>query len=515
MSDVERFSQMIGELSRELVAQPADAGVRRALAIAANGLGAALHAKGEKASALAAFERAIKVDPGYGEAIVNAGNLLSELERHEEAHALLAPFAVRNPKSAAAQSALGIALRGLALRGRAGTQEAATAFEAAVAIDPSFADAYCNLGVTLGELGLFGRALAAFDCALELDPENAHYYRAWSAVRRVTPEDAPRVAAMERVAQRELPAQARIELCFALGKAYEDLGRHEEAFAQWVAGNTVKRASIAYDEPARLQRLERIAASFSLERMEALQRAGDPSRAPVFIIGMPRSGTTLIEQILASHSQVHALGERMDLAAEIETFAVRSGVAYPEFIAGVASSDLRVLGEEYLASVGAGASPRVTDKMPENFVYAGAIALALPNARIIHVRRDPIDTCVSCFAQLFTYGNAFTLDLTELGHYYRAYERLMEHWRAVLPAGMMLEVRYEDVVADLETQARRIIAHAGLAWEGRVLEFHRARNAVRTASVSQVRRPIYSSSVGRYHRYGDAIAPLIAALQPG
>lgn len=510
MNDVEHFSRLIGELARALVAQPDDRDVRRALAVAANGLGFALHAQGDKIQALAAIRRAIAVDPSYTEAARNAGNLLCELDRYDEARVIFAAVAAQHPDDAQALAGLGMALRGIFK-----PDEAVRAFEAALARDPSMAETWCDLGSTLAELGDFDRATEAIDRALDLAPRNARIYQQWTAVRRVTAADAARVSALERLVEdaETLDDARRAYAHFALGKAYDDLGRYEEAFSQWIAGNAVKRAMLTYDEDATLERFERIAAHFSAERISVLRDAGDSSHAPIFIIGMPRSGTTLIEQILARHPRVDALGERMDLAWVIDAAATERGVPYPALIDGLEAADLRSLGARYLAAVGASADARTTDKMPENFVHAGMIALALPNARIIHAMRDPVDTCISCFAQLFTYGNQHTFDLAELGRYYRAYERLMEHWRAVLPAGMMLDVHYEDVVAAPETQARRILAHVGLAWDDGVLEFHRARNAVRTASLAQVRRPIYATSIGRHARYGDAIAPLLDALE--
>jgi Tfp pilus assembly protein PilF len=499
MDDVETFSSLVSELARAVVANPHDAAIRRALAVAANGLGVALHTQGRREDALAAFDRALALDPQYAEAAANAGNLLCELERYMQAYELLSAAAQRQPNDAAIRSGIGIALRGLAR-----PQDAVHAFEAAIAADPAFADAYTNLGATFGELGEFERAEAAFARALDLAPRTPRIYREWSSVHRFTEADASHVAALERL--------DGVDAHFALGKAYEDLGRHTDAFTHLLAGNAAKRATISYDEAAVLQHLDAIAAHAAPERMRALAGAGDPSRAPIFILGMPRSGTTLIEQVLASHPQVHALGERADLALCVEILERERGVPYPELLGVVDDSDVMALGERYVARTGAAGYARVTDKMPSNFRYAGMIALALPNARIIHTRRDPVDTCISCFAQLFTYANAFTYDLAELGRYYRAYERLMQHWRAVLPDSMMLEVHYEDVVADLETQARRIVEHVGLPWDHRVLEFHRSSNPVRTASIAQVRRPVYATSVGKRQRYGDAIIPLIDAL---
>jgi hypothetical protein len=215
---------------------------------------------------------------------------------------------------------------------------------------------------------------------------------------------------------------------------------------------------------------------------------------------MPRSGSTLIEQILASHPDVHGGDERPD---------------FPELLRGFDGVDYRALGTAYLGRSRALApsAARVTDKLPGNFLHAGAIHLALPKARIIHSRRDPADTCLSCFTKLFRSEQAYTYDLGELGRYFRAYARLMAHWRAVLPPSVFLEVDYERLVADPETQTRRLLAHCGLTWDPACLAFHQTQRDVRTASAVQVRRPIYHGSIGRWRRYGARLSPLLSELE--
>jgi hypothetical protein len=236
---------------------------------------------------------------------------------------------------------------------------------------------------------------------------------------------------------------------------------------------------------------------------------GDPSPVPVFILGMPRSGTTLVEQMLASHPQVHGAGELSDFTAAVAGLDGPDGVP-----ADIGGAELRRIGARYVARVRplAPGALRITDKMPANFRFAGLIHLALPNARIIHLRRDPVDTCLSCFSILFGGDQPHTYDLGELGRYYRAYQRLMEHWRAVLPLGVMLEVQYEALVGDFEPQARRIVAHCGLEWDDACLDFYKTQRPVHTASAVQVRRPVYQTSVGRWRPPEDLLRPLLDAL---
>jgi hypothetical protein len=231
---------------------------------------------------------------------------------------------------------------------------------------------------------------------------------------------------------------------------------------------------------------------------------------------MPRSGTTLIEQIIASHPLVHGAGELQTFNDVILTVRGPDGnpLRYPDFMPALDAAALRQIGARYVADVRklAPSGERVTDKMPSNYYFAGFIHLALPNAKIIHSIRNPVDTCISCFSKLFTAEQNHTYDLAELGRYYKRYETLMSHWRRVLPAKTILDIRYEDVVADLEKQARRIIDYCGLPWDDRCLSFHETDRPVRTASATQVRQPIYKSAVGRWRVYEGPLEPLLRGL---
>jgi hypothetical protein len=312
-----------------------------------------------------------------------------------------------------------------------------------------------------------------------------------------------------------------MHLDFALGKVYADIGDHGRAFQRLLAGNAAKRAAIAYDEQAALAQFDRVETVFTRELIAAKTGGGDPTRMPIFVLGMPRSGTTLIEQILASHPMVHGAGELSVLNQVVNTVSATDGAGfpYPDYVRALDASGLQRLGAQYLAGVdelarkhGAADFERVTDKMPSNYYFAGLIHLALPNAKIIHSVRNPLDTCISCFSKLFSAEQNHTYDLGELGRYYRRYQQLMTHWHEVLPADSMLDIRYEDVVADLEGEARRIIAYCGLPWDERCLAFHKTNRPVRTASATQVRQPIYNSAVNRWRAYEKEIGPLLAGL---
>jgi len=234
------------------------------------------------------------------------------------------------------------------------------------------------------------------------------------------------------------------------------------------------------------------------------------------VLGMPRSGTTLVEQIIASHPMVYGAGELHAFNDIILSVRGPNGnpLPFPEFVPALDASALKQFGARYVESVRklAPRGLRFTDKMPSNFYFVGLIHLALPNAKIIHTVRDPVDTCISCFTKLFSAEQNHTYDLGELGRYYKRYEALMAHWRRVLPRGRILDVRYEEVIDDLERQARRIISHCGLAWDEHCLSFHETKRPVRTASATQVRQPIYKSAVGRWRVYEEHLGPLLSSL---
>ena len=366
------------------------------------------------------------------------------------------------------------------------------------------------------QLGHLSEARAALERAVRLAPRNAKHRYDLGQITRFVGGD-PRVAEMEQLARDSaLSVGERIALHFALAKAYEDTGRHAEAFRQWLDGNALKRQQITYNEAATLSVLDRVQTVFTSEFIRTWQNVGHPSSVPVFIIGMPRSGSTLVEQILASHPQVFGGNEltRFHKAAQGIRTTPGGSTTFPERVSGMTGEDYRDLGTRYLAEIErlAPGAAHITDKMLNNFIFAGLIHLALPNAPIIHTIRDPVDTCLSCFSKLFTEEQNHTYDLADLGRYYRHYQALMAHWHRVLPPGRILDVRYEDVVADLEGQARRIIAHCGLDWDPRCLAFHQTVRPVRTASVTQVRQPIYNSAVGRWRVHEEFLGPLLAEL---
>jgi tetratricopeptide (TPR) repeat protein len=475
-------------------------------------LGIALQALDRSDEAIAHYRKALAFRPAFAQAHHNLGEVLLVLGRCQEALPHCERAVALMPGSAEAHCNLGCAVQAL---GR--PQEAIAHYQQALAIRPDLARAHNRLGTAWEVLDRLDLARAAHARAVELAPRNADFQLAFAHVRTFPAGD-PHLVALERLGHdiASFSETEQMSLHFALGKALADAGQRNRSFRHIAAGNALKRRRVDYDEPATLRQFERIRQVFTADLMRQKRGGGDPSPAPVFVVGMPRSGSTLIEQILASHSGVFGAGELDDFNQVVASRGGPDGAAtYPEVAAALSGGELRRLGADYLGRVRAAApdAERIVDKMPLNFRYVGLIHLALPRARIIHTRRDPVDTCLSCFSILFAGDQPYSYDLAELGRYHAGYRALMQHWRRVLPDGVMLEVDYEDVVDDLEGQARRIVAHCGLDWQDACLAFHRTQRAVRTASVLQVRQPIYRGSVGRWRPYAHLLQPLLAALE--
>jgi len=411
---------------------------------------------------------------------------------------------------------------GAALR-KTGDRTAVDVLRRAVSLSPNDPDGYSSLAGALQEHGEPAKALKVVDRLLMLHPAHADGWALRAGLKTFTAAD-PDLQRMEALlaSLRDRDVRTRdaaITLGFAIGKAWMDVGDADRAFAHLSAANRLKRATFDYDVRAEVRRLSAIPDGVKALN-ERLSGPGERSDLPVFVVGMPRSGTTLVEQILASHSQAQGGGELTDFeqaaAAAFRSAGLAPGDGRRGGVGLTAWSqfDPATLGQAYLARVRrlAVGKRRLVDKLPANFQNLGLIAMALPDARIIHCRRDPIDTCLSCYATHFTSGQLFAFDLIELGRYYRAYSALMDHWRSALPADRLLELRYEDVLEDLEGEARRLIAFLGLEWEAGCLRFHENRRPVRTASMNQVRQPLHQRSQGRWRDYEAHLAPLIEAL---
>ena len=471
-------------------------------------------------SALHKYDAALRVldmlrafAPQHPAALVAYAKLLHKLERDTEALAFARQAVAHAPANAEAHHMFATMLQALGE-----TEEALSEFERAAALPGTVAEqALLGRAMVLVEAGRKDEALAAFDRALEAFPDSATIRAARAETRTFAAGD-PDFAVLEAFVEQHdrYALQDQTAIQFALGKAYLDIKDNARAFAHFDAGNRAKRASFAYNAEANARWLQHIANVFTPALFERLQDVGAASDLPVFIVGMPRSGTTLIEQILSAHRDVTGAGE----LSALRHVADASG-RFPDGLRALAAGPkdgaaivLQRLGRHYLDRTTplARGSARLIDKMPGNFVFAGLIPLILPGARIIHTRRNPVDTCLSCYTKLFAGDQPFAYEQTELGRFYRDYERLMAHWRHVLPPERFIEVDYEAVVDDLEHEARRLIAFLGLPWDDACLHFHKDRRVVRTASANQVRQPIYNTSKGRWHAYAAHLGPLLDAL---
>ncbi|MCB1646532.1 MAG: sulfotransferase [Pseudomonadales bacterium] len=465
--------------------------------------------------ALDAIRRAEALAPGHPAILVAKGTILMEAMVPAEAAECFRQVLQQQPRAAEIWCNLGNALKRCHdMTGAFG------ALEKSLAGAPDYAEAHYSMGVWYEESGDAVQAEKHFRQALALDPYCA---RAWRSIShlgkgRCSAEDVGRMQ-MILEAESVSPLQ-RAEAAFALGKALEDGGDYSAAMDCYLQANRCVRDNIDYDPGADATLMTGLATCFSAEFIARNQREAMAGEGLIFIVGMPRSGTTLAEQILASHPQVSAGGERSDfplaIAAELPMLG---GADYTAAVATAEPGQLNQIARRYLMAVGEGQQPnqRHTDKLPMNFLNLGLISILFPAARVIHCRRHPVDTCLSVFRHHFAaHGHTYAYDLQELGAYYRHYERLMEHWRRVIPPeSAFFELVYEDLINDQEGITRQLLAHCGLPWDDQCLQFHQTARPVATLSASQVRQPVYRDAIDRWKLYGDSIAPLLRALDQG
>lgn len=508
------------------------------LAIAHNSLGLMLVAAGESEQAVASFRQALALQPAYVEALTNLGNLLRELGQRREAVPLYAEALRLDPKRAESHWNLGSALfelrrfqeakscfaeairlkpgyapahlsMGMALRQQRRAAEAEASCQAALDLDPNYVEALSFMGELRADRGHFAEAEQLFQRTLEVNPNFSFAYFSIATHRRMTAADGAWLAGAQALLARGPPLAHEISLRYALGKYFDDLRQYDEAFANYQRANELtKRYGSAYDRERLAQRVDGIINTVDAPFIARLGARGADTELPVLIVGMPRSGTSLGEQILASHPAVFGAGEVAfwDGAWNNWLQATREGSADAARQQRMSAAYL-----ERLKAPRAGVL-RVVDKMPANFLYAGMIHALFPKARIIHMQRHPLDTCLSIYFQNFFGMGPYANDLGNLAHYYGQYLRVMAHWRSLLPPTALLEVPYEALIADQEGWSRKMLEFIGLPWDPRVLDFHQTERAVITASKWQVRQKIHSGSAGRWRHYEQYLQPLTAAL---
>lgn len=473
-------------------------------------LGVVLKDLNRPGEAVACFEKAVRLKPDFGEAWRNLAAAQYELGLLDVAGDTMDTVLTHLGQEAGPYVLLGD------IRKDQGRFDAARdAYARALKIEPQNVDVLVALGELNRELGDMAEAQERFRQALAVDPAcgGAYLNLANTAKGGLGEDD---LHAIEKVLEAgELSDKQRIDLHYAAGKGHGDARAFDPAFAHYRNGAALKHAEMKFDISAAEAGLKDIARAFTPDLFAKLAGRGLSGPAPMFIVSMPRAGSSLLEQMLACHPDVAGGGELAAMHNIVQAETVRLGAPHPAFMTAITAKGLKRIGQAYVDAVMAAVTPRrLTDKMPGNFRYVGLISLALPDAKLIHIRRNPVDTCLSCFTSLFTHAQGFTYDLEVLGRYYQAYRGLMDHWRAVLPEGRMLEVDYEDLVAEPEAELRKVLAHCGLPWHAACLDFHQSKRPVQTASASQVRQPLYKSSVERWRAYEKHLGPLLKALGP-
>lgn len=507
-------------------------------------LGVALQMSGGEASKVAeCYQRAIALKPGYVEAHYNLAAVLRDqaiivdAERHFREAIRLRPGMVK------AHDALGQMYLSVGYLDRA-----FSVYQAAIILHPDESDLHFQLAAVLTSMGRNEEAKKSLQRVLELSPGNPQVIarqvkvlertgdvaEAYDLLRPLLECEEPDVDVvlayavlakhlghqsqvrelLESVLSRQMPVEQCKSVHFALGKLCDEGKDYEQAFAHWQSANNLARQK--HDPKKNAQMFADLKTAFSAENCSRRPRATNQSALPVFIVGMPRSGTSLVEQILASHPEVHGAGELNDISDLINRLASQAGwQAYLRSLDVIKAEQVDELAQSHLINLAAFSpqSSRVTDKMPHNFRNLGMIDMLFPGARVIHCLRDPVDTCLSIYSLPFTANHAYASDLVQLGMYYRQYQDLMAHWKKVLRIPI-LEVQYEEIVANQEEMSRKMIEFCGLAWDARCLRFHETKRVVITPSCDQVRQPIYKKSVARWKNYERHLGPLIAALGP-
>ena len=455
------------------------------------------------------LQRVTQLAPGYARAWVDLASVQKELEKYEEATASARRLLELDPDKAESHvlyaSIIGVAGR---------HQDAIAAYRRALELSPDKAVAMCAMAHHLKTIGEQQAAVEQYRACIAARPDYAEAYWSLANLKTFRFSDAEVDAMNELVREASLPGESLCQIHNALGLEYEARGEYDRAFGHFVRCNELRRKQETYD-PVDTEATHDHVIEFFDEKRLAQSKGHVLQPTPIFIVGLPRSGSTLIEQILASHSRVEGTHELSDLSKVVRGYRTRKKDRFPESLGGLAAEGWSRIGREYLERTAKHrhGSPFFIDKNPNNFVFVGLLRLAIPNAKVINARRHPLDSCLGSYKQLFASGQPFTYDLTELGEYYLQYQRLMDHWHRVLP-GFVLDVRYEDVVADLEGQVRRMLDFCELPFEPGCLRFHETERAIRTASSEQVRRPIYASSVDLWRRYEPHLGELIQILQP-
>jgi len=462
--------------------------------------------------ALELVKRAIELNPGNTHWMLLHARCLMECGKVKDAQNLISKIAAKQTLSPHQHNELGMLLARLDHHAKAQNH-----YRLAVLAQPAEIEFLFNLATSQRFLGEAAAAEKTLDKILSIDPADYEAAAMRSSLRRQSADNNHVDALKKTLDGGSLSPAAQVSFCYALAKEFEDLEAFQESFTYLERGADLRRSGMRYEVATDVEIIEEIIRVFDAGFFSD-GRHGHESVEPLFIIGLPRSGTTLLERILGSHSSVHAAGELGHFGIELSKLTrQRTGAVKADrrqFVAASAEIDFSTLGQNYVQSTRplTGHTPHFTDKLPFNYLYAGLIHRALPQARIISLKRHPMDSCYSMYKQLFRDAYPFSYSQQDLADYYVAYHRLMAHWESVIP-GVIHTVRYEDLVSNTEGEARRVLAHCGLDWEDRCLEFHKNTSASTTASATQVRQKVYISSVGKWRAYQTELTPLRRKLE--
>lgn len=453
------------------------------------------------------FHKALAIEPGYPEVHFCLGRMLKDMGREEEAITHFKKDLESRPANVVAHIKIADALKMLGHE-----DESISHYNEAIAISPNDANIYNNRANAYKNIGRFGEAISDYEKALALNPQ---FTIALRNLLFLKPSE-EMVKHIEAIIENNQASDTGLmELNFALGKYYDNCEDYARAFEHYRTANQIRRSQVSYKPAAISKFVDRLINTFDEGLVKKSTKFGHDSSLPVFVLGMPRSGTTLVEQIISSHPGVYGAGELPFLHTIEKKMGENSdgNSRYPESVAAITRAEVKAHAEEYLSkiSVYSDQSQHIVDKMPANFSRVGLIKLLFPNARIIQCIRRPEDICTSIYLNYFPKGNEYSFDLVELGKYYLDYERLMSHWHRLYPDGIY-PVHYEDVVNDLEGESRRLIKYLGLRWSKKCLDFHKLERSIRTTSNLQVRKPIYANSVNRWMNYEPFLQPLISTL---
>lgn len=466
----------------------------------------------QNAGAEVLLKRAVKVAPDYSQAWAELCTVQFEQEKFDDAIQSAKRLIKLKPHTPDGHIWLATASASAGHH-----QEAIESFDKALEIVPEHVGALCGKGNAYRTIGDQDSSITAFHRALKANPLHAEAYWSLANMKTFRFEDSEVDDMLALLGDERIPLEGQVQLNNALGLEYEGRGEYDRAFEFIQRGNILRRGQEFYDRVENEEKINLTVEAFSQQFFEDNADHGDPDPAPIFIVGLPRSGSTLLEQILSSHSLVDGTHELADLGKTIRfnRKLTGPGLRYPTSVANLSADGFKRLGNNYIERTRQFRGSRLffTDKNPNNFVHVGLLHLILPNAKIINARRHPLDSCFGSYKQLFAQGQPFCYDLVEVGEYYLQYQRLMDHWHEVLP-GKVLDVQYEEVVRDLEGQVRRILEYCELEWEESCLRFHETSRSVKTASSEQVRRPIYSSAVNTWRHYEHHLDALIEVLEP-